>query len=283
MHEVRTRIKSMYDTLPAAQQAVADYVLSHGDEAPFLSVQEIAAAAQVSVASVSRFARSLGFARYRDFKMAIGRGSRSAEEMVFHAIEPEDSDQSVVEKVFLGNIRSLEETLSLLSSVDVSKAAKTVARAERVVFFGIAGSGHLAADAALRFSQLGVHALACNDSYGMLNQALDLGKRDVAVGISHSGRSWMTVHALEQARCRGATTIGISNYMRSPLHGASRIFLCTSFSESRVKVAALSSSVAQMCLLEAVYLLTARHLEHPLDKAEALNKIAEALLRSPTK
>ena len=78
------------------------------------------------------------------------------------------------------------------------------------------------------------------------------------MGISTSGRLAMTVEALRLASQNGATTIGISNCLKSPLHKASDIFFCTSFPESRVLVAALSPVVAQLCLIDAIYLLVAR-------------------------
>ena len=93
----------------------------------------------------------------------------------------------------------------------------------------------------------------------------------------------MTIYALQQALSKGAITIGISNYLKSPLEKESSIFLCSSFPESRVKVAALSSRIAQMCLIDAVYLLTARHMKSPLRKADVLNAAAEKLLRRSIK
>jgi DNA-binding MurR/RpiR family transcriptional regulator len=152
-----------------------------------------------------------------------------------------------------------------------------------VVFLGIGSSGHLAHDAALRFAQLNLRAEAYADSYQILNQALHLKKSDVAFGISHSGRSAITVQALEVARQNGALTIGIANYLRSPLHKASDLFLCTAFPESRVKVVALSSRIAQMCLIDALYLLVARRTEISQENTERLNTYIEKVLRLPAR
>ncbi len=283
MAGLRTRIKSLYNSFSSAQQRVADHVLSQGQDIPFLSVHELAAATGVSVASVSRFARELGYARYKDFKTALGKDSLSAVETVYESIAPDDTDQRIIEKVFAGNIRSLEETLGIVARRDVIRAAKALSSANRIVFFGIGSSGYIAGDAALRFSQLNLQATAYNDSYGIMNQSLGLAKGDVAVGISHSGRSNMTIYALERASSQGAITIGLSNYMKSPLEKVSRFFLCSSFPESHVKVAALSSRIAQMCLIDALYLLTARNMKAPLRKAEALNAAAEDILRRSMK
>ena len=99
--------------------------------------------------------------------------------------------------------------------------------------------------------------------------------------MSHSGRSAITVKALQFALKNRATTIAISNYLRSPLHEAGDIFLCTSFPESRVKVAVLSSRIAQMSLIAAVYLLVTGCKRIMLSRAELLNDQTEKILRLP--
>ncbi|MFW6256346.1 MAG: MurR/RpiR family transcriptional regulator, partial [Candidatus Sumerlaeota bacterium] len=85
--------------------------------------------------------------------------------------------------------------------------------------------------------------------------------------------------ALEIAQNNGAFTIGISNYMRSPLHDVCDVFLCTSFPETHVEAAALSSHLAQMCLVDALYLLMARRMNLTQSKIENINKITEKNLR----
>jgi len=283
MTGANARIRALYDGFSPAQRKVADFVIAHAGELPFLSVHELAEEAGVSIASISRFARHLGFEGFKDFKSQLGKDALPSLETVYQAIAPTDSDGEIVNKVFSGNIRSLNETLAIMSEKDLVGAAKAIAKARRVVFFGIGSSGHVAADAALRFSQLDLPAQASVDAYGMLNQALGLGKNDVAFGISHTGRSSITVEALRMASQRRATTVGMSNHMQSPLHQVCDRFLCTSFPESRVRVAALSSRVAQTCLIDALYLLVARHAEKQLRKAEELNAVTEELLRRPVR
>ncbi len=280
---VLTRVRSLVDQLPPAQQTAGRFVLEHAEEIPFLSVREFAEAADVSVASISRLARTLGYPSFKAFKVSLGRDSLTAFEGIFEAIAPGDSDDTVIEKTFLGNIRSLEETLGLIRAKDLIAAAKAIAAAGRVVVFGIGSSGCIAQDAALRLGHLDVPAVAYFDSYQMLNQSLRMRRGDVALALSHSGRSTITVEALDLARECGAKTIGVSNYLRSPLHAASDIFLCTSFPESRVKVAALSSRIAQMCVIDALYLLVARHTKARPRSAERLNTYTEKLLRLPTR
>ncbi|HUS95862.1 MAG TPA: MurR/RpiR family transcriptional regulator [Hyphomicrobiaceae bacterium] len=276
-------IKSLYESLSQTQRLLADYVLDHGEEIPFLSVHELAQLAEVSVATISRFARVIGYDSFKDFKTQLGKDSLASFDGIYQAIAPSDGDDSIIEKVFLGNIKSLEETLKLLNRNDLIRAAKLVSKARRIVFLGIGSSGNMAHDAALRFSQMDIQAEAYADAYQILIQVIRLKARDVVFGISHSGRSATTVKALELASSSGATTVGISNYMKSPLHEQSDVFLCTSFPESRVKVAALSSRIAQMCLIDALYLLVARYKKTSLRNMDRLNIQAEETLRLPAK
>jgi DNA-binding MurR/RpiR family transcriptional regulator len=281
MPEPLTRIESLYDTLGNAEKQVADFVNRHPDRVPFLSVQEIAKRADVSVATVSRLAGKLGYDSLKDFKIQLAQQPSTPISGMFEAIAPDDSDSQVVRKVFGGNIRSLEQTLEVLDERALIRAAKSIAGCKRVFLMGVGSSGNIARDAALRLSHLDIPVEATVESYDMVNRAARCSKQDVVLGISHSGRSTILVQAVQLARGNGATTVGISNYFKSPLHEACDLFLHTSFAETRVKVAALSSRVAQMCLIDALYLMSARYRKIDPQILEKLNESTERLLRSP--
>jgi DNA-binding MurR/RpiR family transcriptional regulator len=279
---VLVKIRSMYSSLPAAERSVAQFIEQNPERAPHRSVHEFAKAGGVSVASVSRFVRKLGFEDFKEFKLELARETSGAMQSLFEAVTPQDTDAEIARKVFLGDIKSLEDTLKMLAFAELSTAAKAICGCRRLVLFGIGGSGYVAHDAALRFSYLDLQAEAYVDASQIILQTLRLGKGDVALGISHSGRSAITVEGLRLAREKGALAIGISNYLRSPLRDASEIFFGTSFPENRVKVAAISSRVAQLCILDALYLLVARHKEGLWD-VERANALTERMLRLKTR
>ena len=284
MPGVLIKLKSLVASLPLAEQRVADYVSTQPEKVPMMSISQLARAAHVSVASVSRLSSRLGYSNFRQFKLDIAQSVMPASDIasIYQAITPHDSERDIVEKVFIGNIRSLQDTLKIIDRSALLKAARWIARANRVVFFGIGTSGHLALDAALRFTLLDIQAEAFCDVQNVFVQALRLKKGDIAVGISHSGRSKITVEALQLATGNGARTIGIANYLRSPLHKTCDAFLCTSFAESRVKVAALTSRIAQVCIIDTLYLLAAKHQKN-LKKMELFNQYAEKTIRTSTK
>lgn len=261
---------------------MAGYVSRHADRVPFQSVHAVARAAGVSVASVCRMVQQAGYASFKEFKIALAQETAAPVSAVYEAVAPGDSSQAVVRKVFGGYIQSLQNTLKMLDLDDCLRAAKLISDSKWVVCFGIGGSGAVAHQAAIRLSHLDIQAEGCADSYHMLIRAAHMRKEQVAIGISHSGRSTATVEALRLAGENGATTIGISNYPRSPLRRVSSIFFCTAFEESGVKAAALSAVVVQMCLLDALYVLIARS-GRTTARVDRVNQEVEKLFRIPEK
>jgi DNA-binding MurR/RpiR family transcriptional regulator len=274
------RLQSMCSGLADAERQVAEYVLSNPAEVPYQSVQEVSRGAKVSVASVSRLARKAGCRSFKDFKIELAQEVPTNASAVFEGIGKDDSDEQVVRKVFGANLHALEETLRVLDASSLIEGVGAIVKARRVVFFGIGSSGVLAKEAALRFVHLDIQAEAYEDSYQMLVQSARLGDKDVAVGISHSGRSAVTVEAVALARKRGATTLGLCNYHGSPLHEACDLFFVTAFTETRVKATALSSLIAQLGLIDAMYLLAAKKLP-TLSRVDDVNQIMEERLRVP--
>jgi DNA-binding MurR/RpiR family transcriptional regulator len=61
------RIKARSATMTHGQAQIADYIINHPSTFCFLSVQELAAEAKVSHATVIRFCKSLGYAGFSDF------------------------------------------------------------------------------------------------------------------------------------------------------------------------------------------------------------------------
>lgn len=280
MENLLPRIRASRSALSQAHRQVADYVTAHVDRLVFQSVHEVARAAGVSVASVSRLASQMGCRSFKDFKIQLAREMPTPGHVVYEGIAPGDDEEQVVRKVFGGNIKSLQDTLQILDFRDLSRTAQRICAARRVVFFGIGSSGNVAREAALRLAHLDVQAEAYVDSYDILVQAERTARGDVSVGVSHSGRSAITVQALRLCRENGAATVGISNYHPSPLTAVSDTFFTTAFAETRVKAVALSSLLAQLCLFDALYLLVARN-KKVLPKADRLNKLTDELLRLP--
>ncbi len=282
MAGVIAKLKSLYPNLPKSEKSVTDYVFKHPEKVPFQSVNEVAEAADVSIATVIRLSQKMGFSNFRAFKVELGQDASSVVTSLYQPIQPEDPDEEIIKKVSLGNIRSIEDTLKMLKFSDLVKAAEAISKTRKVLFFGVGGSGNVGRDAALQFSHINVSAEAYSEPYEALIHSSNLTKTDVAVGISHSGRTVATIQCLEIARTKRALTIGISNYLHSPMHKQCDLFFCTSFPRSRIEAVSLSSRIAQFCLMDTLFLLVARH-KSDLGNVERLDQMIEEKIRLPEK
>ncbi len=273
-----TVIRLLYPQLSETEKRISDYIISSPERIPFQSIYEIARACGTSGATVSRLVQKLGFPTVSAFKMALVRHTAVQEDAFYRGTGRDDSAEETVRKVFHGNIQSLEDTLELQASKELIGAAEKIGSAGRVMFYGIGSSGYLALDAAMRFSQLGIQAAAFVDPTEIVFHACTARPEDVAVALSHSGRTAITVKGIALVKERGGTTIGITNYIHTPLAGKCDYLLCTSFPETQVKITAIRSRIAQMCLIDTLFLLAARDTKPEIDY-DRVNRITESVLR----
>ena len=177
-------LKSLRDGLPNAEQKVADYILRQSDRVPYESVSEIARNVNVSVPSVTRLTKKLGFTSFKDFKveLAVGEAQHSIISEVFSQIAKNDTDSEIIDKMFLGSIKSLEDTLRIINRAELIRFAALCAASSRLVFIGEGSSGIICDEAALRFSHLDIQSEACRDTVSILLHTSRLKKSKYVLG-----------------------------------------------------------------------------------------------------
>jgi DNA-binding MurR/RpiR family transcriptional regulator len=76
---------------------------------------------------------------------------------------------------------------------------------------------------------------------------------DVLTAISYSGESKPIIAAAQQARARGVRVIAITNYPRSTLAKLADCVLLTAVFQEHVYGEIASKRLAQLCVLESLY------------------------------
>ena len=69
--KVQARLAGAYGDLPAAQRAIADLIMGDPLLGALWGIEAMAERAQVSVGSVIRFAKHLGYEGFSDFRNAL--------------------------------------------------------------------------------------------------------------------------------------------------------------------------------------------------------------------
>ena len=252
MESIGQLIRAHYDQMGYAERKIANYVLSHTQDIIELSVSQLSQACGCGDATVVRFARRLGYSGYQSMKIGIA-GRMGSVSTISEEITKNDSCFEIFQKCSREIISSLEETAAVIDPKSLERAARMIMSAERIVFFGLGNSASIAIDAAHKLLRLGKDAQACNDNHLQAIIASHLDHKSVAVGISHSGSSKDIVEALELSKIGGAGTVSITNYAESPIVKVSDVALFTKSRETKRSLLALSSRMAQLAIVDAIY------------------------------
>ncbi|MEH7548490.1 MurR/RpiR family transcriptional regulator [Neobacillus vireti] len=247
------KIRSYYARLSEKEKKVADYILKNPEKIIHNTINEVAEDLQVADATVFRFCKRIGFKGYQAMKIALASEIIEPIQQIHEEINENDNEKTVADKIFHSNIRTLENTLQILDSNSIQDAVSLLMKANRVEFYGTGGSNVVAMDAFHKFVRTGIKAFAFIDSHFQLMSASQLGENDVAVVISHSGTNKDTLNILKTAKKNGAKTIGITSYPKSPICQYSDVALYTSSEETEYRSEALSSRIAQLSLIDALY------------------------------
>jgi len=208
------RIGAALPALPPAEQRVAKLVLADARSFAALPVGTLAERAKVSKPTVVRFCRSVGYGGLADFKRKLAGSVNEGVPFVHRAVDDGDSAPELVVKVLDNTVAALLAFRNAAGAASFERAIALLARAgtagKHIAFYGVGNSGIVAQDAQHKFFRLGVHAVAVSDGHVQVMGATLLGRGDVLVLISNSGRSRDLLDAAEIARRKGATTIIIS-------------------------------------------------------------------------
>ncbi len=254
------KIRGTYPSLTSLGQKVADFFLQNAPQVIHYSIVDLADVIGVSVGTVGQFCRNVGFRRFSDFKVALAQDVVSHHLDVCESISMDDDFPTITDKIFSINTRLINDTRKIIDIKDLITAATWLANANRIHFYGIGGSAAVALDCQCYFAHFGVVTQAFSDVAMQIVSATMLTENDIAVGISQSGRSKVIVNALSVAKESGAKTISLTNYRKSPITEVSDICFYTSFNaeERGLKTASLSSRVAQMTIMETLYVMVAK-------------------------
>ncbi len=251
MNKTILNIKALYKDMGKSEKKIADWVISHPNEILPMSISELAEKSKSSEATIVRFSKRLGFSGFQDFKISFA--VYSAKEPANPNISKDDSCIDIFSKVANDIYISLEKTKNYLDSEAFEKAAEVISNANRVVIFGLGNSASVARDAAHKFMRAGINAVSYSDNHMQAIAASHLGRKDVAIGISHSGSSIDVVDSLKMAKAGGATTISISGSGKSPITRTSDYNLCTVADETKYSILALNSRIVQLAIIDSLY------------------------------
>ncbi|WP_238020038.1 MurR/RpiR family transcriptional regulator [Dactylosporangium sp. AC04546] len=253
------RIRGLLPSLSPAEQRVGRLIADEAATAAQLTITELARKAETSETTVVRFCRAIGFSGYPELRLTLaaeaGRAQDDGErgEEPGSDISPTDPLGTVVKTIAFADARAVEDTAAQLDLDTLQQVIDAVAAARRIDIYGVGASAFVARDFQMKLHRVGLVAYAWSDLHLALTSAALLDDRDVAIGISHTGTTIDTIEAFAEAGRRGARTVALTNFPKSPITRIADLTLTTAARETTFRSGAMASRLAQLTVVDCVF------------------------------
>ena len=236
-------------TLTDVDSRLAAVIAQRYPEAALLGAREIANAAGVSAASVSRFARKLGYSDFAELQRAL------AVEMRARLATPPGrlnvqrgrhrSIEAILNEVAIRDADNIESTRRMIDMATLQRLATVLCRQGTQVY--VAGSkkgGVVAAYFAMQLAQLrpGVRLLDLSDL--LADAIIDMNRHDLLVVFEPRRATTTLIQLLEHVRSQGVATAAFTDEYPPPV-----ISDCEFVFRTRVEAVSVFDSYAAMFVL----------------------------------
>ena len=271
MDDILEQISAKYQTFAPRQRKVAEYLYHNLDQAILLNSTQIAARAEVSQATVTRFITALGFSGFSKFKRSIAQklleDSYTSTRLVASA-KTLKGRTSVFTDILRGDVENIGALSSQIPEEIFEEAVNKLCSARAIYILGLRSSYalafYLAFDLRFFLSSVKLIDLGVGDIPERLRNA---GPPDVLVVISFKRYTREAVKITEKVKKKGVFVLGITNSELSPIAQMSDRVL---IAETRIP-AYFESFTAPMSLLNA--LITAIAIKGKKTALPALNDL----------
>lgn len=215
MSSLVTKIGKQVNQMTKSQKKVANYLLFNMDKLLFFTADELAKAANVSTATVVRFARELDFEGYTDMQKAARLRFHDREEEpedLPQSSPEEDSSEYLLEKSFRQDIQNLKRTFQDLSREDLERACTLLKTSRRVYLVGMRISRSMATYAYINWGMLrkGVH-LIHNEGLDYAEELIEINSEDLIAAFWAPRYNRATYQMLSHAKRQKASVLLITN------------------------------------------------------------------------
>jgi len=259
--DILVLVRSILPNLAPAEQRIAERVVAGPAEVAAETITELARSCQTSETTVVRFCRTIGLRGYPELRLALATAAGQAQRA--HGFVPGDIGigddlATVVEKIGYSDARAVEDTAAALDVEVLAAVAAAVAAARRTDLYGVGASGFVALDLQQKLQRIRIPAFAWPDPHMALTSAALLEPGDVAIAMSHTGTTVDTIDSLALARRNGATAVALTNFPRSPLATTADLVLTTAARETRFRSGATASRIAQLTVVDCLFVALAQ-------------------------
>ena len=274
--EYITRIMLNYKDLSATEKKLADYILRQEPSQPITeSVKGLAEKAEVSVATVVRFCKDIGYSGFAELKLMTRQigflpsvGNLSLDKSL--AIE------DLIKNIGEFGCQNLQAFAQKIDAEQLELSIHAINEARQVTIFGIGLSMGLAIIAANIFMSLKIPACTPTDDLMMLRAASLMGPNDVLLVLSGCGCTKPIVDVMMIARETGAKVILLTGNPDSLGASYADFLLCADLHSVPGMLDILTMTMGHLFVLQLLQAgCVARSDKSPVTQVHAISQIME--------
>ena len=236
----------------AGNRTIAEFLLRNPVRATAWGIEELAAKAKTSPASLSRFARTLGLKNFAAMRSEMAQGLADLLQPLEKLRDAVGRDSAgALDRGLQSCLDNVRATLQTAQSPTLSEVATRLASARVVYVMGFGLSAHLAGMLSLHLQpycrQL-INVVEFGGNEVAAGRLMNVGEGDVVIALSFPRYASDAVRLLRYARERGAWTVALTDSMAAPLAGAADRSLVAAATHPVLS----SSQVAALLLIEAL-------------------------------
>ncbi|WP_431781003.1 MurR/RpiR family transcriptional regulator [Streptomyces chumphonensis] len=280
------KVRTLAPTMTRSMQRVAETVAGDPAGCAALTVTALAERTGTSEATVVRTSRLLGYPGYRDLRLALAglaaQQASGAAPAVTADIAVDDPIADVIAKLARDEQQTLGDTAATLDPAQVEAACAALAAARRIDVYGSGASALVGQDLAQKLLRIGLIAHAHADPHLAVTGAVQLRPGDVAVAVTHSGRTVDVIEPLRVAFDHGATTVALTGRPDSAVtQYADHVLTTSTARETELRPAAMSSRTSQLLVVDCLFVGVAQRTYDAAAPALAASYEALAHRHSP--
>ena len=221
MTDIIALIREKKDEISKSHKKIADFIIENPEKSAYMTASKLSKEADVSEATVVRFAEKIGFSGYPEFQKALlayAKGKLTSIQRIELAYE-KMGERGVLDGVLKSDILHIEKTLLNIDREQFEKAVDAISSAKRIYITGVRSAAALAEFAGFYLHLIfdNVRLIKSTGGDDLFEQIMNVGEGDVFIGISFPRYSKNTIKALEYAKRNNATVIGITDSKSSPV------------------------------------------------------------------
>ncbi len=258
--DVFSEIIQCYNRLTRSETRVADYVLRHKQTIHSHSISELAAACDVSEATISRFCHSIGCESFNAFKLSAVQAvtatvpdAMGMEPALYSTLLPSDTLEQKCGKLCHVSMDALQQTLNNLDTDAIDRAVELFSQAHSVYCFGQGNSSIVAEDAWGRFSCVSTKFHFISNANLQANTARLLGEGDLILYFSFSGNVRELTEVGQILADSKAKLVLVTRFPNSPGARYADLLLVCGANEAPRQQGSIAAKIGQLFIVDVLF------------------------------